>query len=54
MALIDNARPDYGVDAPNVLRNLFLIGIACLLSGILIPRHIHMARSISCPGQCSW
>jgi arsenite methyltransferase len=44
MALIDNARPDYGVDAPKVLRNLFLIGIACLLLGNLIPRHIHIGQ----------
>jgi arsenite methyltransferase len=44
MALSDNARPDYGVDAPYVLRNLFLIGIACLLFGIFIPRHIHFGQ----------
>jgi arsenite methyltransferase len=36
--------PDYGVDAPNVLRNLFLIGAACLLLGILVPRQVHLGR----------
>jgi arsenite methyltransferase len=33
---------DYGVDAPNVLRNLFLFGVLCLLLGVFLPRHIHM------------
>jgi arsenite methyltransferase len=44
MALSDNTRPDYGVDAPHVLRNLFLIGIACLLLGFFGPRHIHLGQ----------
>jgi SAM-dependent methyltransferase len=30
-------KPDYGVDAPYVLRNLFLAGAACLLLGIFGP-----------------
>ena len=29
------AKPDYGVDAPAVMRNLFLAGAACLLMGLL-------------------
>jgi arsenite methyltransferase len=37
-------KPDYGVDAPNVLRNLFLIGAACLLVGVLGPRQIHLGQ----------
>ena len=37
-------KPNYGVDAPNVLRNLFLIGVACLLVGIFGPRHIHLGH----------
>jgi len=32
-----SARPDYGVDAPGVMRNFFLIGIACLLLAALAP-----------------
>jgi arsenite methyltransferase len=35
-------KPDYGIDAPNVLRNLILFGVACLLLGIFLPRHIHI------------
>ncbi|MBS1815583.1 MAG: class I SAM-dependent methyltransferase [Acidobacteria bacterium] len=31
-------RPDYGIDAPGVLRNLFLGGIACVLAGIFVPQ----------------
>jgi arsenite methyltransferase len=33
-----SGKPDYGVDAPQVLRNLFLFGVLCLLVGILGPR----------------
>ncbi len=44
MVIGQSKNPDYGVDAPNVLRNLFLIGAACLLFGIFGPRQIHMAQ----------
>jgi arsenite methyltransferase len=37
-----SARPDYGIDAPNVLRNLFLFGVACLLLGLFGPTHVHV------------
>jgi arsenite methyltransferase len=35
-------RPDYGVDAPNVMRNMFLIGLLCLLLAIFLPRVQHI------------
>jgi arsenite methyltransferase len=38
------ARPDYGIDAPNVLRNLFLFGAACLLLGLFGPAHVHLGN----------
>ncbi len=38
------SKPDYGIDAPNVLRNLFLIGLACLGLGALGPRVIHIGQ----------
>lgn len=38
------AKPDYGIDAPYVLRNLFLIGLACLLVAIFGPRAIHLGQ----------
>jgi arsenite methyltransferase len=37
-----NDRPNYGIDAPNVLRNLFLIGVPCLLLGIFGPRELKL------------
>jgi arsenite methyltransferase len=40
----DSTKPDYGVDAPYVIRNLFLGGIACLLLGVFLPRHIHLGQ----------
>jgi SAM-dependent methyltransferase len=33
----DSARPDYGIDAPGVIRNLILIGIAVPLLSWLVP-----------------
>lgn len=44
MAIGQSKNPDYGVDAPHVLRNLFLIGAACVLVGIFGPRQIHFGR----------
>jgi len=40
----DSAKPDYGIDAPNVLRNLFLFGVACLGCGAFLPRVIHLGQ----------
>jgi hypothetical protein len=37
-------KPDYGVDAPNVLRNLLLIGTACLLIGLFGPAQVHIGN----------
>jgi arsenite methyltransferase len=39
-------RPNYGIDAPNVLRNFFLIGVPCLLLGIFGPRQVHIAHLV--------
>jgi arsenite methyltransferase len=36
------AKPDYGVDAPKVMRNLFLSGLLCLLLAIFLPRVLHL------------
>ena len=33
-----NQRPDYGIDAPNVIRNLFLCGAACAVVAFFFPR----------------
>ena len=34
---------DYGVDAPAVLRNLFLFGALCLICGFAAPHEMHLA-----------
>jgi hypothetical protein len=41
--------PDYGIDAPNVLRNLFLIVAACLLFRSFWTSPIHLAQVIFLP-----
>src|ERR1700760_5071249 len=42
MAIGNTSRPGYGIDAPNVLRNLLVFGAACLLIGAFGPRHVHV------------
>jgi arsenite methyltransferase len=44
MAIGNTSKPDYGIDAPNVLRNLLVIGVVCLLIGTLGPRHLHFGQ----------
>lgn len=45
----DSARTDYGWDAPYVVRNLLLAGIACLLLAILIPPQLHLGAVVFMP-----
>lgn len=35
-------KPDYGVDAPGVMRTFFLLGFACLLFAAFAPRILHI------------
>jgi arsenite methyltransferase len=45
------ATPDYGIDAPGVIRNLALSGIACLATGLLSPPVWHLgAVDLDVPG----
>jgi arsenite methyltransferase len=37
-----SAKPDYGVDAPAVMRNMFLFGGLCVLLVVVTPRHWHV------------
>jgi SAM-dependent methyltransferase len=37
-----STRPDYGVDAPAVMRNFFLFGTLCLLFAIFAPNPLHL------------
>ena len=39
-----SSKPDYGIDAPHVLRNLFLFGIVCLLFGFLGPHSFTLGK----------
>jgi arsenite methyltransferase len=38
-------KPDYGIDAPAVMRNLFLIGTACVLLAIFAPASLHLGQA---------
>jgi arsenite methyltransferase len=37
-------KPDYGIDAPAVLRNLFLFGVLCIAGGFALPRALHFGQ----------
>lgn len=43
---------DYGVDASNVIRNLFAIGALCLVLTFVLPAQLHLGRVIFCHGRC--
>jgi len=42
LAALSSTKPDYGIDAPAVMRNLFLVGAFCLLIAIFAPPFIHL------------
>jgi SAM-dependent methyltransferase len=39
-------KPDYGIDAPAVMRNLFGFGTLCFLAGIFLPRQLHLFNNV--------
>lgn len=41
-----NEKPDYGVDAPAVMRNFFLFGGICLLLAVFLPAQVHLLRNV--------
>ena len=44
--MVQFERPDYGVDVPGVIRNLFLFGGACLLLCFVVPHRVHLATNV--------
>ena len=46
MARSAHERPDYGVDAPGAIRNLFLFGGLCLLLLLVVPQRLHLAPHV--------
>lgn len=49
LPVVSNARPDYGWDAPYVVRNLLLAVAGCLLAGVLLPRTVHVGPVLFAP-----
>lgn len=45
MASVANEKPDYGIDAPSVLRNLFLFGVLGVLLALTIPPALHVGSA---------
>jgi SAM-dependent methyltransferase len=48
------SKPDYGVDAPGVMRNQFLFGALCLLIAILAPPVIHLGPVLMSSRSFFW
>jgi arsenite methyltransferase len=46
--------PNYGIDAPAVLRNLFLAGFACLACAIFMPAQLHVGSVVLAPRTFYW
>ena len=46
-----STRPDYGVDAPGVIRNLFLFGTICLVLGLTLSRQQHLFGNVTLDGR---
>ena len=46
MAAQKTTKPDYGVDAPGVMRGLFLFGIACFLVALFAPHEVHIGSGV--------
>jgi arsenite methyltransferase len=42
---VANERPNYGIDAPNVLRNLFLFGVLGVVLALIIPPVLHVGSA---------
>jgi SAM-dependent methyltransferase len=47
-------KPDYGIDAPAVMRNLFIFGTLCLLIGIFIPSPLTIGKILFTPRSFLW
>ena len=44
-ASVANERPSYGIDAPNVLRNLFLFGVLAVVLALIVPPVLHVGSA---------
>ena len=42
-----SGKPDYGVDAPAVMRNLFLFGTICIVLAFALPHDLHLFGDVS-------
>lgn len=42
---VTRMKTDYGVDAPAVMRNLFVIGVACVLGAMFLPHSVKLGQT---------
>jgi len=46
--------PDYGIDAPSVLRNLFLFGVLCFVLALVLPPRLHLGPVVLLSRSFFW
>jgi arsenite methyltransferase len=51
---VSATKPDYGIDAPAVMRNLFLFGALCLLLAIFTPHQFHLGPVVFLSRSFYW
>src|SRR5579875_1958747 len=51
---VPNQRPNYGIDAPNVLRNLFLFGTLAILVALFAPAQLRLGPVVVKLGTSFW
>ncbi|QMV19855.1 methyltransferase domain-containing protein [Granulicella sp. 5B5] len=54
MATQQSSKPNYGVDAPGVLRNLFLVGGGALLLSFFVPHTVHLGAVVDFRSSLRW
>ena len=53
-ATVSSERPKYGIDAPNVLRNLFVFGALCIVVAMIIPARLTLGAASITPRPTFW
>ena len=43
---VSGQRPNYGIDAPNVLRNFFVFGVLCIVMALILPAYWHVGEVV--------
>jgi arsenite methyltransferase len=51
---VSGKKPNYGIDAPNVLRNFFVFGGLCIVVALILPMYWHIGAVVFKPRPMFW